>query len=889
VSPQYRYHPQILDALAGHGLVPRSDTSPDALRDAVRDLYKYEIRRLRDSLLAGQILKGDYADHVIALRRRYPVLSVPTELWLAPGTEYIRSMQDFEKLGLFYLGRRYDMDARKTVDEPVLYESRDLVTHAVCVGMTGSGKTGLCLSLIEEAAIDAVPVIAIDPKGDLGNLLLTFPELSAKAFRPWIDEDEARRAGQDPDTFAAAEADRWRKGLADWGQDEARVRRLRESAEFAIYTPGSKAGLPVSILSSFAAPLAGARDDAEALAERAGSTATGLLALAGVDAQPRSREHTLLATLFATAWADGKALDLAALIQQVQSPPIQRVGVVDLEAFFPAKERFDLAMRLNGLLAAPGFAQWMEGAPLDIAGLLHTPQGTPRVVIFSIAHLGDAERMFFVSLLLNQLVSWMRGQTGTTSLRAILYMDEILGYFPPVANPASKGPLLTLLKQGRAFGIGVVLATQNPVDLDYKGLANTGTWFLGRLQTERDKARMLDGLEGAAGGSMDRAETDRLLSALDKRVFLLHNVHQKAPSVFQTRWTLSYLRGPLSRDQIRALTPAPPPTTQPSTPEPVASATARKKPAAQSASSSTTDTSPPVLPPGIQQFFVPAADSGSGAVHYSPVVLGAARVGFGDSKLGVDEVRDVLYAVPMGAGPIAVDWSKATRLEGSAADLRESAPAGATFAQVPAAGLQAKSYGAWEKDFSRWLAQSERLELMRMRELKLTSKPGESERDFTIRAQDAQRAARDAAVDAIRSKYGAKQAQFAEQRRRAEAAVERESSQATQQKLQTGLSMGATILGALFGKKTISAGTLGRATTAARGVGRTMKETEDIKRASDNVEAIRERERALEAEILEETKRITEASGSSQIERLQLSPKRGQISVQLVGLGWLPE
>ena len=464
-------------------------------------------------------------------------------------------MQDFEKLGLFYLGRRYDMAGSRAVDEAVLYDSRDLVTHAVCVGMTGSGKTGLCLSLIEEAAIDGVPVIAIDPKGDLANLLLTFPQLSAAEFRPWVDEDEARRKGQTADAFAAAEAERWRAGLAEWGEDGARIERLKSSADFTIYTPGSRAGVPVSILSSFAAPPAAARADAEAMAERAASTATSVLSLAGVDAPPRSREHTVVTSLFGAAWAEGRDLDLATLIQQVQTPPFTKVGVVDLEAFFPAKDRFELAMRLNGLLAAPGFAQWLEGAPLDPASLLYSPQGKPRVAVFSIAHLGDAERMFFVSLLLNQVVAWMRGQTGTTSLRAVLYMDEILGYFPPVANPPSKAPLMTLLKQGRAFGLGVVLATQNPVDLDYKGLANTGTWFLGRLQTERDKARMLDGLEGAAAGSMDRAETDRLLSALDKRVFLLHNVHEKAPVVFQTRWTLSYLRGPLSRDQIRSLTP----------------------------------------------------------------------------------------------------------------------------------------------------------------------------------------------------------------------------------------------------------------------------------------------------------------------------------------------
>jgi hypothetical protein len=731
----------------------------------------------------------------------------------------------------------------------------------------------------------------IDPKGDLGNLLLTFPNLSPSDFRPWVDEDDARRAGVTPEAFAAAEADRWKKGLAEWGQDGARIERLRKAADFTIYTPGSRAGQPVSILSSFAAPPPGVRSDSEALAERAGATATSVLALAGVEAEPRSREHTLLATLFGNAWAAGRDLELSTLIQHVQAPPFQKVGVLDLEAFFPAKERFDLATRLNGLLAAPGFAQWLEGVPLDPSSLMYTAQGTPRVAIFSIAHLGDAERMFFVSLLLNQIVAWMRGQSGTTSLRAIVYMDEIPGYFPPVANPPSKPPLLTLLKQGRAFGVGVLLATQNPVDLDYKGLANTGTWFLGRLQTERDKARMLDGLEGAAAGSMDRAETDRLLSALDKRVFLLHNVHEKGPVVFQTRWTLSYLRGPLSRDQIRALTPARAPEAAPR--ETAAPAAQSPAPAAAPPSRrGTAETSPPVLPPGIEQFFIPSsAESGraSHAPHYAPVVVGAARIGFGDAKLGVDEVRDVLYVAPIDAGPLSVDWTNARRLDIAASALRGAPEPGATFDDVPSPGLQPKNYAAWSRDFSRWLGQSEKLELMRQRDFKLTSNVGETERDFVVRVQGAVRASRDAAVDALRKKYGARQAQITEQLRRAEAAVQRETQQASQQKLQTGLSVGATILGALFGRKTISAGTLGRATTAARGVGRSMKESEDIKRAHDTVEAIRQKSRDLEDEILAETRRITDTAAPADIERLSLAPKRGQISVQLVGLGWMPQ
>ncbi|MBP6201330.1 MAG: ATP-binding protein, partial [Nitrospira sp.] len=409
---------------------------------------------------------------------------------------------EFETLGVFYLGRPYDLAAKQAKPGWLLYDSKDLVTHAVCVGMTGSGKTGLCVGLLEEAAIDGIPAIVIDPKGDLANLLLTFPQLRGEDFAPWINEDDARKKGLSAADFAAQQATLWQKGLGDWGQSGERIKKLRDAADFAVYTPGSNAGLPVSILKSFAAPSAELLDDAELLRERIGTTVTSLLGLIGVEADPiKSREHILLSSILDSAWRAGRDLDLPALIHQIQTPPMTKVGVLDVESFFPSKERFTLAMQLNNLLAAPGFAAWMEGEALDVGRMLYGPSGKPRIAIFSIAHLNDAERMFFVSLLLNQTLGWVRGQSGTTSLRAILYMDEIFGYFPPVANPPSKAPLLTLLKQARAFGLGVVLATQNPVDLDYKGLANTGTWFIGRLQTERDKARVMEGLEGAAASS----------------------------------------------------------------------------------------------------------------------------------------------------------------------------------------------------------------------------------------------------------------------------------------------------------------------------------------------------------------------------------------------------
>jgi hypothetical protein len=814
-------------------------------------------------------------------------------------------MQDLEKLGLFYLGREYDLDSGRTLETPILYDSRDLLTHALCAGMTGSGKTGLCLGLIEEAAIDGVPVIAIDPKGDVGNLLLTFPRLAPEDFRPWIDDDEARRAGMTPDAFAARQAQTWRQGLAEWGQDGARIERLRNAAEFAIYTPGSRAGLPVSILSSFAAPAAAVRDDAELLGERAGNTATSLLSLAGVDASPRSREHTLVATVLLQAWRDGRDLDLVSIIQAVQAPGFRNVGVVDLDTFFPECERFELAMRLNAVLAAPGFEQWFDGEPLEPARLLYTADGRPRVVVCSIAHLGDQERMFFVTLLLHAMVGWMRTQTGISSLRSILYMDEIAGYFPPVANPPSKPPLLTLLKQARAFGVGVVLATQNPVDLDYKGLSNIGTWFLGRLQTERDKERVLDGLQGTTAGTLDRADADRILSTLGKRVFLLHNVHERAPVVFQTRWTLSYLRGPLSRDQIRTLnrradaqaaggvadpaTAASPVRLNPDT-------TGERDPSSVDSSSvvsgfsRTNSGTRPVVPPGIQEFFIPRRGGGQSRDQvYSPVVLGAARVVFSDPKLGIDVARDVIYETAIGSGAVAVDWAAAAPLDLPVADLRQEPHPGASYEPLPPAAMQPKHYGMWEKAFARWLGQTERVELFRHRGTQLTSTPGETERDFRIRVQDASRVLRDEAVEAVRRKYAAKQTTLAERLRRAEAGVARESEQASHQKLQTAVSLGATLVGALLGRRAVGTGTLGRATTAARGVGRTMKEASDVKRASETVEAVRAQVRHIEEEIRDETQTLAASfDRAPEFERVTLVPKRGQVLVHFVALGWDP-
>lgn len=787
-------------------------------------------------------------------------------------------MKDFEKLGLFYLGRELNSETKTPTDAPLLYDSSDFVTHGVIAGMTGSGKTGLGIGVIEEAAIDGVPVIAIDPKGDLGNLLLTFPKLAPADFAPWVDADEARRAGQAPDAFAASEAAKWSKGLAEWGEDGARIQRLRDAAEFALYTPGSSSGRPLSIVKSFAAPDPEVMNDADLLQDRVATAATSVLTLAGVDAEPlRSREHTLVASLFSESWRAGRDLDLATLITQIQTPPIAKVGVVDLESFFPSKDRFALAMQMNQLLASPGFNAWLEGEPLAIDKLLYTDTGKPRVSIISIAHLDDQERMFFVSLLLNEVVGWMRSQRGTSSLRALIYFDEIFGFLPPVANPPSKAPLLTILKQARAFGLGLIVATQNPVDLDYKALSNAGTWMLGRLQTDRDKARVLDGLEGAAAGSsLDRSRIDHLLSGLGKRQFLLHNVHEQEPVIFETRWTLSYLRGPLGREEVKKLTARPK--------QAAAEGRTSPKPGRSDEVAKAGEGGPPVLDPSIQQFFVP------GKTAYVPMLLGVARVAYSDAKLGLDETKTVAVVTPITDGAVAVDWDKAELADFTVEYLLKVAPAGASFANVPSVAARAKSYATWEKDFAQWIAQSQSIELFKSSRANLTSNLDESERDFRIRLQDEARQARDGAVAKVRDKYAAKMTMLQDRIRRAEQTVQVQSQQATSAKLGAAVSFGASILGAVLGRKAISTANIGRATTAARGMTRIGKEAEDVTRASENVTALKSQLAELEAQMQADIQQVGADWDMSKepFDRVLVKPKRGGVSVQLVGLVWVP-
>ena len=811
----------------------------------------------------------------------------------------------FEKLGVFYLGREVERATGKTTETPVLYDSRDLTTHAVCVGMTGSGKTGLCLALLEEAAIDGIPALVIDPKGDLGNLMLAFPELSAQEFRPWVDPAEAQRKGLSPDEFAARTATTWREGLAEWGQDGARIARFRAAADIAIYTPGSTAGLPLSVLKSFAPGPAADGTDAAAQRERIGSVVAGLLALLQIDADPlKSREYILLSSILDHAWSKGQGLELASLIAAVQKPPFDKVGVFDLESFYPAKERMQLALAINTLLASPGFSVWTQGEPLDVQRLLFTSEGKPRISILSIAHLDDAQRMFTVTLVLNEVVAWMRRQSGTSSLRAIVYMDEIFGYFPPNAMPPAKLPMLTLLKQARAFGVGVVLATQNPVDLDYKGLGNTGTWFIGRLQTERDKLRVIEGLQSALGGegAPDRGTLDELLSSIASRVFLMRNVHDDAPVLMKSRWALSYLRGPLTLVEIgklmeqrkaaasdraagSAASEAATPGAGTSASAGPAAASQSQAPAAQPAEAA----APPVVVGDIVQYFL-RPTAGSGRIEYRPQIAGLARLHFVDAKAGVDAWQQLTYVAPLADDGTSVEWHEARRIEDLKARVDPGPTAGAVFIDPPAPALRAASYAGWSKALAAHLYQTARLDLSVCDGLKIASQPGESEGDFRTRIAQALRERRDEAVAKLREKFASKLRTLEDQLRRSQDRVAREEAQYSQQKMQSAISIGATVLGAIFGGRRSGAGNIGRAAGALRTTGRLGREKGDVDRAEDSVEVLQQRLGELQAQCeaqIEELQRANDAA-SVPVRTIQVPARKSDIAVGTVALLWVP-
>lgn len=791
---------------------------------------------------------------------------------------------NFEKLGAFYLGKRYDTDNDSLTDELTLYDSKDLTTHGVIIGMTGSGKTGLGVAMLEEAAIDRVPIIAIDPKGDLGNLLLSFPDLSPGDFEPWVDPTAALQEGQSVAEHAAATAKFWKKGIESWGQSKKRIAKLRETVDMQIFTPGSSSGRPVSVLRSLEIDPALA-DDPDAFRERVQSTVQSLLTLLDIDADPlTSREHILLSSILSDTWARGEALGLAGLIAAVQSPPFDRVGVMELDSFYPADKRFQLAMRLNNLLAAPGFQAWTEGEPLSIPSLLHSDSGKPRISVLSIAHLNDAERMFFVTTLLTELVAWMRMQSGSPSLRAILYMDEIFGYLPPVANPPCKPLFLTLLKQARAFGLGLVLATQNPVDLDYKALSNIGTWMIGRLQTKRDIDRVRSGLEAAAGsGNIDLEQLDSIIAGMPKRCFLLNNIHEARPAIFHTRWVMSYLAGPLTPDQIRLLI-----------------ADNAQQPAMQRTKSPQAETAAadadiarqrPLLNPKIDQRFIPAAIHDSSAEFiYVPRLLVGSRIRYSRARPPIDSEQRILLAIAADNAGRAPAWDQAAAIDEVPADLLDNPPIEAGFAPIPDAFTDTKLFSGSTTRIRRWLRAEYPLTVYRSEAHKCYSEVGETQGAFRARLQELGNQERDRKAGLLRSRYEKKLERLQTRMQRAEQKITKESEQARTHKLDTAISFGTAVLGALLGRKTISATSAGRVGSAIRKAGRAREQASDVTRAKETLAAIQAEADELSAEFEAEIDQLDDAydASSEELSVKKFAPKLTDIEVDIVAVGWEP-
>ncbi len=792
----------------------------------------------------------------------------------------------------FFLGRKVDPATGKATDEIVTYDPADLTTHAVVTGMTGSGKTGLCIGLLEEAALKNIPAIIIDPKADLTNLLLHFPNLRPADFEPWMDADAARKAGVSVANLAEETAANWKKGLDGWGITRERIAALDEKVKFTIYTPGSDSGIPVSIIASLKAPEIAWEGNREILLERISSTVSALLGLIGLNnIDPiRSREHILLSNIFQHAWSQGQDLDLSELILQTQSPPFEKLGVFPLEQFYPEKDRMELAMTLNNFLASPPFQIWMTGEPLDIQNMLYTKEGKPRHSIFYVAHLPEAERMFFITLLYSAIETWMRSQTGTSGLRAIVYFDEIVGYLPPIGNPPSKTIILRMLKQARAFGVGMLLATQNPVDVDYKALSNAGTWFIGKLQTDQDKQRLLDGLESVTGG-VNRSEFDKIISSLGKRVFLLHNIHNSAPVMMTTRWAMNYLAGPLTRVQIPLLnklagvqqTAAGQPATKIS--EVAAASTVvsetEVKPAPVAPTSAGNSRTKPQVPGTIKEVFLPAK---GGPTIYTPHVIGQVQIRYLDRRYGVDQLvrRTVLLPDPDPRGIIHWEDFVVEAMDPRTWDT--SPAAGANFGSLPGSMTDPKMITRLQKDYEDWVFQTGELRLRANLTLKKFAAPDVSEAEFIRECLSEAQKQRDLDVEKTGAVLRRKKESLEQKLAKEEAELaddQRELSARTTEEVGAGLQ---TVLG-LFGgrKRSVNTNLTKRRMTA--------NAKADVEESVKAIEMYKKQIAEVEQEISLANAEITRKweEIASQISELPLLPTKTNIFLEIFGVAWKPE
>ena len=772
-----------------------------------------------------------------------------------------------------YIGHGLDAEGALTLDPA------DLTTHGVIVGMTGSGKTGLGIDLLEEALLQGIPCLVIDPKGDMGNLLLTFPELRPADFRPWIEEAAAAREGITPDELAARTAQTWREGLARSGIEPERIARLRGAAGFTIYTPGSTAGVPLNLIGSLRAP--DSVDDIEVLRDEVEGFTAGLLGLIDIAADPLSSpEHILIANLVERSWSECQDLDLATLVGQIQDPPMRKLGVLDLDTFYPPRDRAALALKLNGLLASPSFASWNQGRALDIESMLHA-DGRPQAAIISVSHLSEVERMFVVTMILSKMVTWTRRQSGTGELRALIYMDEVFGYVPPTAAPPAKKPILTILKQARAHGVGMVLSTQNPVDLDYKAISNAGTWLIGRLQTERDKARLLDGMTSAAG-EVDKGAIDDIISALDKRQFLLHSTRADAPERFSTRWAMSYLAGPLTRDQVRLLTRD---RAAEASPDGAAPAAERKPALAEDE----TMVAPEVA---AEAYYLDAAAPWAaevGAVpggnRLAPALVTRVQLLFDDTKADLRETVEWEAVAAVGEGD--VDWAEAVAVDYDTRDLRRDAPEGAAYVLTDAPIAKSSWFRSATADLKNHLHRSQTVTLQANRELKLYSRIDESEADFEARCQAAADEAKDEEVAKIRERITARMDKLEVAIAKYQDRIEELQADVRNRRNQDLISIGSSVLGSILGGRASTstiARSAGRAATRGQSAAQRIRTVENrIEEKNLALEDLEDDLREAVAEVEEEWNEKAEA-----IEPMEISLEKNDITVDEVSLLWLP-
>ncbi len=769
----------------------------------------------------------------------------------------------YEKAGLFYLGKDVDRKTFEPTDVLTLLKNKNFTTHAAIIGMTGSGKTGLGIGIIEEAAIDNIPAIVIDPKGDMGDLLLSDPDFSAERFEPWV-ADEARAKGEDPADYAQKIATMWKEGIESWDQDRERVARFAAVPK-TIYTPGSSAGVPVNLMGSLEVPPEQIMRDADNFASYLKSTVTGLLSLLGIVADPLdSKEYILLAQIVAHSWQQGRALSLADLVAAIIQPAFETIGVLPVESFYPQNERFKFATRFNAVIASPNFANWLAGESLDIDRLLYDTEGKARIAIFSIAHLNDDERMFFVTLLLNKYIAWMRLQSGSNRLRTLLYMDEIYGFFPPVKNPPSKEPMITLLKQARAYGIGIVLSTQNPVDLDYKGLSNIGTWCIGRLQTTQDIDRVIDGLGGKVDASFDKKEIAALLANLRKRTFFLKSAHLEDIRLFGTRWVMSYLKGPLKKEEIAALMANNKAALR------VASPTVKTPSADEGAYQRLVN-----LDEGVVQYFAPDP---SQTYRYLPYLAAEISVGFHNAAKGIDLERTFVGQLDL-EGMEHLEWDALEREIDPFDSLPTKAPADARFGPLPESVETDRGLRAATRSLRDYLYANERLELYRCRSPRMESEPGQSRDAFVVRLQDALEEAREEALEKLKERYGKKAERLHDQLVRAQARVEKEQADSNS----TLIDVGISVLGALFGRR--SATSIGRAVNKGT---RAYKERGQLSRAQERVAEVEEKIADLEIELEGKIDELAEqyALENHPVERFTIKPKKSDIAIEHMAIVW---